>query len=123
MRFDTIIKNATIVTAIDTTLADVGISGGKISAIAVQLSPENATQTIDASNHLLIPGGIDVHTHLDMPFGGTVSADDYEWGTRAAAIGGQSPWPLAGSSGRPFPRHCCRRVVVGGGHGVSGVAA
>jgi dihydropyrimidinase len=88
MRFDTIIKNATIVTAIDTTPADVGISGGKISAISAQLSPENATQTIDASNHLLLPGGIDVHTHLDMPFGGTMSADDFLTGTTAAAFGG-----------------------------------
>jgi dihydropyrimidinase len=88
MRFDTIIKNATIVTAIDTTPADVGISGGKISAISAQLSPENATQTIDASNHLLLPGGIDVHTHLDMPFGGTMSADDFQTGTTAAAFGG-----------------------------------
>jgi dihydropyrimidinase len=88
MRFDTIIKNATIVTAVDTTLADVGISAGKISAISAQLSPENATQTIDASNHLLLPGGIDVHTHLDMPFGGTMSADDFQTGTTAAAFGG-----------------------------------
>jgi dihydropyrimidinase len=88
MRFDTIIKNATIVTAVDTTLADVGISGGKISAIAAQLPAENATQTIDGSNHLLLPGGIDVHTHLDMPFGGTTSADDFQTGTIAAAFGG-----------------------------------
>jgi dihydropyrimidinase len=88
MRFDTIIKNATIITAIDTTHADVGISAGKISAIAAQLSPENATQTIDASKHLLLPGGIDVHTHLDMPFGGTTSADDFQTGTIAAAFGG-----------------------------------
>jgi len=88
MRFDTIIKNATIVTAIDTTIADVGISGGKISAIAAQLSAENATHTIDAANHLLLPGGIDVHTHLDMPFGGTNSADDFQTGTIAAAFGG-----------------------------------
>jgi dihydropyrimidinase len=88
MGFDTIIKNATIVTAMDTTLADVGISGGKISAIAAQLSAENATRTIDASNHLLLPGGIDVHTHLDMPFGGTMSADDFQTGTIAAAFGG-----------------------------------
>jgi dihydropyrimidinase len=88
MRFDTIIKNATIVTAIDTTLADVGISGGKISAISAQLLAENATQTFDASNHLLLPGGIDVHTHLDMPFGGTTSADDFQTGTTAAAFGG-----------------------------------
>jgi dihydropyrimidinase len=88
MRFDTIIKNATIVTAVDTTLADVGISDGKVSAIAAQLSAENAGQTIDASNHLLLPGGIDVHTHLDMPFGGTTSADDFQTGTIAAAFGG-----------------------------------
>ena len=88
MGFDTIIKNATIVTAVDTTRADVGISGGKISAIAAQLSAENATRTIDASNHLLLPGGIDVHTHLDMPFGGTKSADDFQTGTIAAAFGG-----------------------------------
>jgi dihydropyrimidinase len=88
MRFDTIIRNATIITAIDTTQADVGISAGKISAIAAQLSPENATQTIDAANYLLLPGGIDVHTHLDMPFGGTTSADDFQTGTIAAAFGG-----------------------------------
>src|SRR5271154_956438 len=88
MHFDTIIKNATIITATDTTPADVGISAGKISAIAAQLSPENATHTIDAANHLLLPGGIDVHTHLDMPFGGTTSADDFQTGTIAAAFGG-----------------------------------
>jgi dihydropyrimidinase len=88
MRFDTIIKNATIITAIDTTRADVGISDGKISAISAQLSAENAAQTIDAGNHLLLPGGIDVHTHLDMPFGGTTSADDFQTGTIAAAFGG-----------------------------------
>src|ERR1700689_1304364 len=88
MRFDTIIKNGTIITATDTTSADVGIADGKISAIAAQLSPENATRTIDAANHLLLPGGIDVHTHLDMPFGGTTSADDFQTGTIAAAFGG-----------------------------------
>src|SRR5579863_7103226 len=88
MRFDTIIKNGTIVTATDTTQADVGISEGKISAIAAQLSAENSTNTIDAANLLLLPGGIDVHTHLDMPFGGTTSADDFQTGTIAAAFGG-----------------------------------
>ncbi len=45
-------------------------------------------EVVDAAGMLVLPGGVDVHTHLDMPFGGTVSADDYEWGTRAAAVGG-----------------------------------
>jgi dihydropyrimidinase len=88
MRFDTIIKNGTIVTATDTTRADVGINSGTISALAAQLLAENATQVIDAANHLVFPGGIDVHTHLDMPFGGTTSADDFQNGTIAAAFGG-----------------------------------
>ena len=88
MRFDTIIKNGTIITATDTTLADLGINGEKVSAIAAQLPAENATNIIDAANHFLLPGGIDVHTHLDMPFGGTTSADDFQTGTTAAAFGG-----------------------------------
>src|SRR6266699_5672941 len=88
MRFETILKNGTIVTATDTYSADVGISGEKISAIAAGLSAENATHVIDASGQLVLPGGIDVHTHLDMPFGGTTSADDFESGTIAAAHGG-----------------------------------
>ena len=61
MRFDTIIKNGTIVTATETTPADVGISDGKVAAVAASLSSENATNTIDASGYLLLPGGIDVH--------------------------------------------------------------
>jgi len=88
MRFDTIIKDGTIITTTDTTPADVGITAGKISAIAAQLPAENAAHIIDAANHLLLPGGIDVHTHLDMPFGGTTSADDFQTGTIAAAFGG-----------------------------------
>jgi dihydropyrimidinase len=88
MRFDTVIKNGTIITATDTTRADLGINGEKISAIAAQLPTENATQVIDANNLLVLPGGIDVHTHLDMPFGGTTSADDFQSGTTAAAFGG-----------------------------------
>ena len=88
MRFDTILKSGTIVTATDTYSADVGIAGEKISAIAAGLSAENAARAIDATNCFVMPGGIDVHTHLDMPFGGTTSADDFESGTTAAAFGG-----------------------------------
>jgi dihydropyrimidinase len=88
MRFDTVIRNGTVVTAADTFAADVGISGGKISAMAAGLPIENAGKVIDARGCSLFPGGIDVHTHLDMPFGGTTSADDFETGTIAAAFGG-----------------------------------
>src|SRR5271157_5401985 len=88
MRFDTVIRNGTIVTASDTYAADIGINGDKITAIACQLPTENAGRVIDAAGLLVIPGGIDVHTHLDMPFGGTTSADDFESGTIAAAFGG-----------------------------------
>src|SRR5881398_774676 len=88
MRFDTVIRNATVVTATDSYRADVGIGGDRVSAIAAQLPAENTSRIIDATGLLLIPGGIDVHTHLDMPFGGTTSADDFESGTIAAAFGG-----------------------------------
>lgn len=88
MRFDTVIKNGTVVTATDTYVSDIGISGGRVIAIAQTLPIENAGKVIDATGFLLMPGGIDVHTHLDMPFGGTTSADDFETGTIAAAFGG-----------------------------------
>lgn len=88
MRFDTVIRNGTVVTATDTYPSDVGIAGGRIAAIGTDLPTENAGKVIDASAAYVMPGGIDVHTHLDMPFGGTMSADDFESGTVAAAHGG-----------------------------------
>jgi dihydropyrimidinase len=88
MGFDTIIRNGSVVTATDTYVADVAIADGKVAAIGASLPTDNADQVLDASNKLVMPGGIDVHTHLDMPFGGTTSADDFETGTRAAAFGG-----------------------------------
>jgi len=88
MSFDSIIRNGSVVTATDTYVADVAIANGKIAAIGANLPTQNATEILDASNKLVMPGGIDVHTHLDMPFGGTTSADDFETGTRAAAFGG-----------------------------------
>jgi dihydropyrimidinase len=88
MRFDTVIRNGTIVTASDTYAADVGITKGTIAAIGANLPIENAGKVIEAAGRLVMPGGIDVHTHLDMPFGGTTSADDFETGTVAAAFGG-----------------------------------
>src|SRR6266850_2521666 len=88
MAFDTLIANGTVVTATDTYAADVAITGGKITAIGQGLPRENTTRVLDAKGRYVLPGGIDVHTHLDMPFGGTTSADDFETGTRAAAFGG-----------------------------------
>ena len=75
MGFDTIITNGSVVTATDTYLADVAIANGKVAAIGTDLPRQNATKIIDASAKYVFPGGIDVHTHLDMPFGGTTSAD------------------------------------------------
>src|ERR1700740_1737171 len=88
MRFDTLIRGGTIVTATDTSFGDLGIVGGKISVIGLNLPAEGAGKVIEARGMLVMPGGIDVHTHLDMPFGGTTSADDFETGTTAAAFGG-----------------------------------
>ena len=88
MAFDTIIRNGSVVTATDTYTADVAIVNGKITAVGTDLPTQNAGRILDATAKLILPGGIDVHTHLDMPFGGTTSADDFETGTRAAAFGG-----------------------------------
>jgi dihydropyrimidinase len=88
MGFDTIITNGRVVTASDTYASDVAIGNGRIVAIGQSLPPENASRIIDAAGKYVLPGGIDVHTHLDMPFGGTTSSDDFETGTRAAAFGG-----------------------------------
>ncbi|CAM4395677.1 dihydropyrimidinase [Paenibacillus alkaliterrae] len=82
-----LIKNGMIVTAADTYAADVLIMEGKIAKIGFGLEAE-ADEVIDASGKLIFPGGIDPHTHLDMPFGGTVTADDFASGTLAAAFGG-----------------------------------
>jgi len=81
------IRGGTVVTAADTYQADVLIDGEKIVAIGKELHAEDA-EIIDATGCYLLPGGIDPHTHLDMPFGGTVTADDFFSGTKAAAFGG-----------------------------------
>jgi len=82
-----LIKNGRIVTAVDDYFADVFIAGEKIVQIGKDLNVQ-ADETLDAKGKLVLPGGIDPHTHLDMPFGGTTSADDFETGTIAAAHGG-----------------------------------
>ncbi len=88
MATKTLIKGGTIVTATDKYKGDVLVEGETISMIGSDLSHIPVDKTIDAHGKYVIPGGIDVHTHLDMPFGGTVSSDDFETGTIAAAHGG-----------------------------------
>ena len=83
----TIIKNGTLVSASDIFQADLVIEDEKIVAIG-EADHQAAEQVIDAKGKLVFPGAIDVHTHLDMPFGGTVTADDFTTGTIAAAAGG-----------------------------------
>jgi dihydropyrimidinase len=83
----TLIKNGTLITASDTCKADILVEDEKIVAIEAS-SEAHAEKVIDAAGKLVFPGAIDVHTHLDMPFGGTVTADDFTTGTIAAAAGG-----------------------------------
>jgi dihydropyrimidinase len=82
----TLIKNGTIVTADNTVTADLLIEGERIRAIGYDLG--EADRIIDASGRYVMPGGIDVHTHMELPFGGTVASDDFATGTAAAAWGG-----------------------------------
>ena len=83
----TVIRNGRIVTAVDDYNADLLIEDGTIAMIAKSIDLD-ADRVIDAKGRLVIPGGIDPHTHMDLPFGGTSSSDDFETGTIAAAHGG-----------------------------------
>jgi dihydropyrimidinase len=86
----TLIKGGHVVTAVDSYVADILIDGSTIVLIGRDLEGIVASpdRTITASGKLVLPGGIDPHTHMDLPFGGTFASDDFETGTRAAAIGG-----------------------------------
>jgi dihydropyrimidinase len=83
-----LITGGTVVTASDTFPADVLIDGAKVVGLLARGTGPQDAERIDAAGCYVIPGGIDAHTHLDMPFGGTTSADDFESGTLAAAHGG-----------------------------------
>jgi dihydropyrimidinase len=86
----TLISNGTIVTADGSQRADILIDGETIAAIGADLAASGMTadETIDATDRYVIPGAIDVHTHMELPFGGTFAKDTFETGTRAAAFGG-----------------------------------
>src|SRR5262245_54388538 len=87
MQFDTVIKSGNVVTPAGSFTGDVRIRGAKIAALGIDLDTDGA-KVIDARGHHVIPGVLDVHVHLELPFCGTVSADDYRTGTRAGARGG-----------------------------------
>src|SRR3954467_9331046 len=86
----TLITNGTIVTAEGSSTADVLLDGEQVALIGAGLAADGVTadETIDAAGRWLIPGAIDVHTHMELPFGGTFAKDTFETGTRAAAFGG-----------------------------------
>jgi dihydropyrimidinase len=83
----TLIKHGTVVTASESQEADVLVEDEKVAAIGLDLQVE-ADTVIDATDRYVIPGGVDVHTHFDLPFGGSFCSDDFGTGTRAAAFGG-----------------------------------
>ena len=83
----TLFRNGTVVTASDMTQADVLVEGEIITMIGRNI-PEAGHEVVDCTGKYLMPGGIDVHTHLDLPFGGTTSNDDFDIGHKAAAFGG-----------------------------------
>src|SRR5438552_632175 len=87
----TIIKNGRIVTAVDDYNADILIEDGQVALIAKSGANSigaDADKIVDAKGRLVIPGGIDPHTHMELPFAGTSASDTFETGTRAAAHGG-----------------------------------
>src|SRR5215475_2507605 len=86
----TLIKDGTVVTASDSFVSDVWIEAGKIVGLShpSQRGAQAADQTIDAAGQYVIPGGIDCHTHMELPFGGTTASDDFDTGSVAAAFGG-----------------------------------
>ncbi|WP_028801906.1 dihydropyrimidinase [Streptomyces sp. 142MFCol3.1] len=88
----TVIRGGLVITASDEIHADVLIEDGRIAALAATGTPAaeawTAERTIDATGKYVIPGGVDAHTHMELPFGGTFASDTFETGTRAAAWGG-----------------------------------
>jgi len=83
----TLIVNGTVVTASDELQADVLVDGERVVAIGLGL-PRQADRVIDATDRYVMPGAVDVHTHMELPFGGTFASDDFATGTAAAAWGG-----------------------------------
>lgn len=107
---DLLIKNGTLVFSKEMIKADIAVKGGVISSIGTDIDTRDALCVVNGEGCLVLPGAIDAHTHLAMPFAGTVSADDYYTGTKAAACGGTTTvFDFAGQEkGETFP-DCFRR--------------
>ena len=88
MAIDILFKNGRVVSDASIYKADVAVTGERITSIGLNLKPDAGTKVVDCKGKYILPGAIDAHTHLAMPFGGTISTDDYETGTRSAATGG-----------------------------------
>ncbi len=88
MKLDTIVRGGNVVTPDGARHTEIGIAGEKIAVIGDDIEASPGTRIIDARGHHVIPGVLDVHVHLELPFMGAVSADDYRTGTRAGARGG-----------------------------------
>ncbi len=86
--YDLLIRDGTVITASQKTEADVAVKDGKIAALMAPGAKAEARETVSAGGMYILPGAIDLHTHLALPFGGTTSTDDYESGTRSALCGG-----------------------------------
>jgi len=103
-----LIRGGRIVTAADDFVADVLVEGERVALLGADLDV-SAERTIDASGKYVLPGCIDPHTHLDMPFGGTVTVDDFESGQGSAACGPRRLLhPAQGTDVRPGARDVAR---------------
>ncbi|MDR1028428.1 MAG: amidohydrolase family protein, partial [Clostridiales Family XIII bacterium] len=114
MSIDLLFKGGKIVTATQTFKADVAVSGERITAIGLDIKPDTGVKVVDCRGKLVLPGAIDAHTHLAMPFGGTISGDDYETGTRSAACGGTTTVFdfILQDFGEAFPDSIARRDAI-----------
>ena len=83
-----VLRGGEVITALDRFHADVYCEGGVIRAIGPDLEVPQGTEVVDAGGQLVFPGGIDAHTHMELPFMGTTSTDDFFAGTAAGVAGG-----------------------------------
>jgi len=116
----TLITNGTIVTAADTYKADVLVEDEKVAMIGKDLKAAGAKR-IDATGKYVIPGGIDVHTHMELPFGGTFASDDFYTGTVAAAFGGTTSIVDFAVQGMGEPLETARDAWLGKARGKAAI--